>query len=281
MAHKHPVYDTDKHFVIDPITKKITTECQKLALPQHSHKSERITFEIPKKVEGHDMSLCNVVEIHFQNIDAANKNNKSVGICKVDDLKAEGDTVYGSWLIDGAATYYAGGLIFALHFSCVENGELEYNLPTLSYSGITVGATVWNSETIANEHPDIIAEFEARIQAVEQGGATPEQIEAAVTKYLDENPVHTRPLASIGTVSLPSANWVGSANLYSQVVDIDGVTENSQVDLTPSVEQLVIFYEKDLTFVTENEGGVVTVYAIGQKPENDYTIQVTITEVSV
>ena len=49
--------------------------------------------------------------------------------------------------------------------------------------------------------------------------------------------------------------------------------------MTPSVEQLVIFYEKDLTFVTENEGGVVTVYAIGQKPTNDYTIQVTITEV--
>ena len=189
MAHTHPVYDTDKHFIIDPITKKITTECQKLALPQHSHKSERITFEIPKEVEGHDMSLCNVVEIHFQNIDATNKINKSVGICKAEDLKTEGDTVYGSWLIDGEATRYAGGLIFALHFSCVENGELEYNLPTLSYSGITVGATVWNSETIANEHPDIIAEFEARIQALEKGGASDEQIAQAVNNYLQENPV--------------------------------------------------------------------------------------------
>lgn len=87
--------------------------------------------------------------------------------------------------------------------------------------------------------------------------------------------------ATIGTVELPAASWVGSGNLYSQVVTIAGVTENSQVDLTPSVEQLVVFYEKDLTFVTENEGGVVTVYAIGQKPTNDYTIQVTITEVSV
>lgn len=87
--------------------------------------------------------------------------------------------------------------------------------------------------------------------------------------------------ARISEVALLSANWVGSNNLYHQVVAINGVTENSQVDLTPSVEQLVIFYDKDLTFVTENEDGVVTVYAIGQKPENDYTIQVTITEVSV
>ena len=86
--------------------------------------------------------------------------------------------------------------------------------------------------------------------------------------------------AKIGYVDLLSANWEGSGNLYSQVVTIEGVTERSQVDLTPNVEQLAIFYEKDLTFVTENDGGVVTVYAIGQKPQNDYTIQVTITEVN-
>ena len=86
--------------------------------------------------------------------------------------------------------------------------------------------------------------------------------------------------ARIAYVDLLSANWVGDKSPYSQVVTIDGITENSQVDLTPSIEQLVIFYEKDLGFVTENENGIVTVYAIGQKPENDYTIQVTITEVS-
>ena len=87
--------------------------------------------------------------------------------------------------------------------------------------------------------------------------------------------------ARIGYVTLLADNWVGEASPYSQIVTVDEVTENSQVDLTPSVEQLVIFHEKDLAFVTENEDGVVTVYAIGQKPLNDYTIQVTITEVSV
>jgi hypothetical protein len=85
----------------------------------------------------------------------------------------------------------------------------------------------------------------------------------------------------IADVELLAANWVGTSSHYSQVVEIDGVTENSQVDLTPSIEQLVTFYDKDLGFVTENEDGVVTVYAIGQKPENDYTIQVTITEVGI
>lgn len=91
----------------------------------------------------------------------------------------------------------------------------------------------------------------------------------------------SNPPAAIGEVTLLAANWVSNGNLHSQAVTIAGVTENSQVDLTPSVEQLVVFYEKDISFVTENDGGNVTVYAIGQKPTNDYTIQVTITEVIV
>ena len=90
-----------------------------------------------------------------------------------------------------------------------------------------------------------------------------------------------KPSITVGEVELLAANWTGSNNLHSQVVSIDGVTENSRIDLTPSVEQLAVFYDKDLAFVTENEDGIVTVYAIGQRPENDYTIQVTITEVRV
>ena len=87
--------------------------------------------------------------------------------------------------------------------------------------------------------------------------------------------------AIISEVTILADAWVGTTSPYSQVVEIDGVTEYSQVDLTPSVEQLSVFYLKDLAFVTENDGGVITVYAIGEKPENDYTMQVTITEVYV
>lgn len=93
--------------------------------------------------------------------------------------------------------------------------------------------------------------------------------------------VSTNNLIRIGTVTLLASEWVGEDQVYSQRVDIDGVTERSQVDLTPDVQQLRVFYEKDISFVTENEDGVVTVYAIGQKPTHDYTIQVTITEVGV
>ena len=69
---------------------------------------------------------------------------------------------------------------------------------------------------------------------------------------------------------------------YKQLVDVDNaiITINSKVDLQPTPEMLAIFHEKDLTFVAENEDGVVTVYCIGQKPANTYIIPVTVTEVA-
>lgn len=92
-----------------------------------------------------------------------------------------------------------------------------------------------------------------------------------------------KPTSKIEYIDLLSANWQADeeTGAYYQIVEIDGVTENSQVDLTPSISQLVTFYDKDLGFVTENDGGEVTVYALGQMPQNDYTIQVTITEVQL
>jgi hypothetical protein len=108
---------------------------------------------------------------------------------------------------------------------------------------------------------------------------TDEKIAQAVEAYMAEHPLSSGSSATIGTAKLLANRWVGSGNLYSQIVTIDGVTSNSQVDLTPTEEQLVIWRSKEIAFTTKNSGGVVTVYAIGQKPENDYTVQVTITEV--
>ena len=85
----------------------------------------------------------------------------------------------------------------------------------------------------------------------------------------------------IADVTLLAANWEGDVSPYLQQVEIDGVTPYTQVDITPDVEQLTVFRDKDLTFVTENEDGVVTVFCIGQKPQNDYIVQVTLTEVTV
>ena len=86
------------------------------------------------------------------------------------------------------------------------------------------------------------------------------------------------------SVTLRADQWEqASDDRYYQVVTVDNatVTPRSKVDLQPSPEQLAVFYKKDLTFVTENENGVVSVYCVGQVPLNDYTIQATVTEVAI
>lgn len=100
-------------------------------------------------------------------------------------------------------------------------------------------------------------------------------------KYLNSLAFAGGASARLSSVTLSASKWTGSTSPYAQVVTIDGITEYSKVDLLPSVEQLAIFHNKDLAFVTENDNGVVTVYAIGDKPTNDYTMQVQITEVVV
>ena len=77
-------------------------------------------------------------------------------------------------------------------------------------------------------------------------------------------------------IILPAANWKGAVSPYFQVVAVEDVSINSKVDLQPTVDQL---HGKVLAFTTENDGGVVTVYAIGDKPTEDYTIQATVMEV--
>lgn len=143
---------------------------------------------------------------------------------------------------------------------------------------VTMGATFTSFTAMSARSA---SRFNYTLDAVRKSTKETDRKLTIVTDYLANNPLAGGSSATIGTVYLPAANWAGSGNLYSQVVTIAGVTENSQVDLTPSMEQLAVFYDKSLALVAENEGGVVTVYAIGQRPENDYTIQVTITEVRV
>ena len=86
------------------------------------------------------------------------------------------------------------------------------------------------------------------------------------------------------SVTLYADAWRQSDdNRWYQVVMVNNavITPNSKVDLQPNVDQLCVFAEKDLTFVTENEDGVVSVFCVGQVPMNDYTIQAVVTEVII
>ena len=90
-----------------------------------------------------------------------------------------------------------------------------------------------------------------------------------------------------------ASNWEaedvtdGSGNIigcrYGQTVNVNNavITEHSKVDLLITSEQMVVFYEKDLAFVTENDDGVITVYSVGSIPEHNYKIRAMVTEVVI
>ena len=42
---------------------------------------------------------------------------------------------------------------------------------------------------------------------------------------------------------------------------------------------MVVFYEKNLAFVAENDEGVITIFCVGSIPQHNYTIQAIVTEV--
>lgn len=172
MIHDHDtvVVDNDHHFIIDPITRNITTESPKLTLMQYDHNSERYTFEIPKIIEGHDMSTCNKVRIHFLNLGSKGKH---YDIYEVDDLK-ESDTDPGtlifSWLIKNTCTKFAGSLNFAIRFYCIsEDGTIDYSWGTNVYSKISISEGMENSEQIIEDYSDLIYQIQKDIEELEVG----------------------------------------------------------------------------------------------------------------
>lgn len=81
-------------------------------------------------------------------------------------------------------------------------------------------------------------------------------------------------------VELPASAWQGDHSPYSQVVALAGITMHTKVDLQPTLAQIDLLHERATGFFAVNQDGVVTVYAIGNKPTEDFTIQVTLTEVA-
>ena len=165
MAHKHSVYNTDEHFLIDGVTRAITQQSGKTRLMQYDHNSERYEFEMPRYIDSHDMSLCNRVQIHFINVGSGGSSSSDV--YKVTDLiasPADDKVIIFSWLVSQNATMYAGSLNFLIQFACVQDdGTVDYLWHTDICKGISVSSGFNNSENIIEQYSDILMQWEQQL----------------------------------------------------------------------------------------------------------------------
>ena len=172
MAHTHAVIDSDNHFIINPVTREITNNSKKVKLMQGDHASEIFTFEIPRYVDGHDMSLCNKITIHYINI-GQNGSNPDVHLVEDASVDDANENLVFSWLIYRTATKYPGTLNFLIKFSCVTDGIIEYQWNTDIFKGIMIATGIDNEETLVEEYSDILQKWK-------------DDILAEVHQYVDE-----------------------------------------------------------------------------------------------
>ena len=170
MSHIHDVYDTDNKFIVDGVSRSIkNASTSKTMVMQFDHNSEVFTFEVPRYIEGHDMSECNRVEVHYLNIDTVTKQENE-GVYLVNDLTVnpEDETkLTCSWLISQNATQLVGNLNFLLRFICLTDDVIDYVWNTAIFSGIYVSKGIYNSDIVAEQYIDTIKAWENRLKVVE------------------------------------------------------------------------------------------------------------------
>ena len=197
MAHTHDVYDTGKCFEINGLSRFIKeTSDTKLVLVQGDHKSEAVTFKLPRYIDGHDMLLCNKIRVHYINIDTKTGDSSS-DIYEVTDLAlcedCEEETLMFTWTVEAPATKYAGTLAFLIKFECTEGANVLYQWNTAKYVGTNVLAGLDNSEYFVEKYSNVLEEWYNKL--TNGADSIEEMIEQSVDEALKRFPKDYRELS--------------------------------------------------------------------------------------
>lgn len=148
---------------------------------------------------------------------------------------------------------------------------ITYNRKKIGDGVTNINLLPFENETLRNDVAALIND----VQTLEDTTATSEQLNAAIERIitLEEKQAAT---FIFDSVTLLSSNWIGDTTPYSQQLEINGVTAESRIDLQPTLEQLVSLQNNNITLMIINDNGIVTIYALNNKPTIDYNMQITI-----
>lgn len=154
------VVDSDTYLVIDVKTKTIINKSGKSDLVQFDHNSERLTFEVDRYIDGHDVLLCNSIRVEYVGVD-------NEGIYDVTDVRVNPDDkskVIFTWLITSNVTQNIGNIKFVVIFECLqEDSTVNYSWSTKVHETLTVVKGIRNESTIMIKSIDILDQWRNEI----------------------------------------------------------------------------------------------------------------------
>ena len=271
MAHQHPVKDTDLHFVIDPVTRVIKNNSEKIVIMQHDHQSEILTFELPRYIDTHDMSLSNAVRVHYINIGTSSKYTPVSGVYEVNDLQVDAtneNLVTCSWTLTNNTTQLEGTLNFIIRFSCLTGDTIDYSWSTAIYSGIIVAKTIDSSDYVMTAIPDILEQWKASLKGdpFTYEDFTPEQLEglrgpagiiiSETEPTNEDHPVWIRPSGEYIVENLGISGATVGQTVKIKAVDENGVPTEWEAadDALPLLYQGKVSEEISGLEITEIDG---------------------------
>lgn len=292
MNHTHDMLDSDPRFIIDPVTREITYSTEYDEFPilvQGDHNSQHFTFELPRYIDGHDMTLCNEVFVNYINISAENTGVYNTGKYRIVDLKPDPDDeenyVLCTWVVSGGATSLVGNLSFMVRFTCVTETTLDYAWNTGTYSNVTIVSAITDDSIFEQEYTDILQVW--RYELIEAGDSSLAAIEDAKNDAIttigdiggimasETEPVNDRVVAWVADLpeeeqefievmeksdifAIKSTNEFDESKLpskiYYKVIEPEWVNNTVLVDeSTPYEVSSIEYAEEEMTFTGMND----------------------------
>ena len=291
MDHKKIIIDADPCLTIDTDTGNITCDSsfKKIALVQYDHNCERFSFTMKKDVEGHDITLCNRVQIHYVNVTGSSRT-KHIGLYEVTDLAVDSENneyATFSWLISENATHYEGTLSFLISFECVDkddtNDEVEvlYRWNTRICSAVTIVPGLNNNNAVYEDYVDELLKWENylethfdKLEAELENTIIPTMVDQ---RYIDRDFATSAEVAEIFAMDAGDAEDSTTAGGVTNLIDGAGEKSLKQVSasqangansfaagLSTNAE-----YEEQVAIGRFNDSKSYTLFEVGNGTDNN------------